>query len=385
MQSVKSLARTAPVQRALEGIENSVDQLVDRAIAVQQIPAPTFEEQARATFAQTFFNQIGLCDVVRDQYDNVFGRLPGRNGGAPIVVSAHSDTVFAAETDLTVRRNGTKVYGPGIADNSVGVAGLLTMAETFVTRQLQPDRDVWFVINSAEEGLGNLRGMRAVVDRFPTGEFIVVEGGMYGSVLHTAIGVLRYEIAVQTEGGHSWSEFGRTNAIHVLGHLIAALDRLDPPRHPKTTLTVGIVEGGTSINTIASNARLLLDIRSAEDEALQLIVGQVESIVRSMQRQFRDAAISMREIGNRPSGHAPRRSRLVQTANAALHVVGCRNVYHLAGSTDANIPLSRGNAAVCVGLTQSANAHRLDEYMDTTYLGRGMQQLLLLTLSAAQE
>ncbi|MCO5191875.1 MAG: M20/M25/M40 family metallo-hydrolase [Anaerolineae bacterium] len=385
MLTVQTIAQQPRVQEALKQFDTNIEALIDRAIAIQQIPAPTFSEQERAAFVQTTFTALGLHDISQDQWFNVYARLPGsRSNGHPIIVSAHSDTVFSAETDLTIRREDNKIHGPGIADNSTGVAGLLTLAETMRHFELQPERDVWFVANSGEEGLGDLIGMRAVADRFPTGEYIVIEGGMYGSVLHAAIGVRRFEIAVATQGGHSWSEFGRTNAIHVLGHLIAAIDGIDVPRRPKTTYTIGIVEGGTSINTIASSARLLLDVRSVDNTALQHIVGTVETVVKQTRRTFRDANITMTQIGHRPSGKIPRNAMLVQSADAALAYVGYRNIQHLAGSTDANIPLSRGYPAVCIGLANSANAHRLDEYLDTTHLTQGMQQLLLLTLTAGQ-
>ena len=185
------------MSRALQHLSSQCEHVIDWAIAVQQIPAPTFAEKERADFVQSFFDSTGLNDVTQDAQFNVYARLPGRNAGPPLIVSAHSDTVFSAETDLTIHRNGSTIHGPGIADNSMGVAGLMMLAETMLAFGLQPERDIWFVANSAEEGLGNLLGMRTVVDRFPTGEFIVIEGGMYGSVLHAAIGVQRYEIAVR--------------------------------------------------------------------------------------------------------------------------------------------------------------------------------------------
>lgn len=385
MQTVQAIAQYPRIQEALKQFDTTIETLIDRAIAIQQIPAPTFGEQKRAEFVQTTFTALGLHDISQDQWFNVYGRLPGnRSNGHPLIVSAHSDTVFSAETDLTIRRDGNIIHGPGIADNSMGVAGLLALAETMLQFGLQPERDVWFVVNAAEEGLGDLTGMRAVADRFPTGAFIVIEGGMFGSVLHAAIGVRRYEIAVTTEGGHSWSEFGRTSAIHVLGHLIVAIDSIEVPRRPKTTYTIGIIDGGTSINTIASSARLLLDVRSTDNAALQHVVTTVENIVKQTERGAQNATITMSLIGNRPSGKISRNNSLVQSADAALAYVGYRNIQHLAGSTDANIPLSRGYPAVCIGLANSANAHRLDEYLDTTHLAQGMQQLLLLTLTAAQ-
>ena len=382
VQRVRQLAKSAGVRPALATLVNARETLIDLAVQIQQIPAPTFEEEARSRFVQAYFQQIGLQDVGSDPLFNVFGRYAGRNPQLPpLIVSAHSDTVFPAETDLTVVRKGKLVYGPGIADNSAGVAGLLTLANTLRQHKLVPERDIWFVVNSGEEGLGDLRGMREVVNRFSNAHaFIVIEGGMYGYILHEGIGVRRYRIQVDAEGGHSWSDFGRTSAIHVLSHIISRIDMIRLPAAPKTTFNVGIIEGGTSINTIAASAMLQLDLRSERSSSLQQLVQQVQQLVHQAQRRFDDVRISMVKIGDRPAGVCRRDAEIVQLADAALRFSGCEQIHYLRGSTDANIPLSRGLPAVCVGLGRSANAHRLDEYLDTELIPNGLRQLLLLIL-----
>ena len=371
------------MQPALHSFSRHLDKLVDLTIAVQQIPAPTFDEAKRAQFAHDFLQGLGLADVSIDEMSNVFGRLPGSTNQPPIIVSAHSDTVFPLKTDLKISRRAHFVHGPGIADNSAGVAGLLKLAETFTTYDLKAERDIWFVVNVAEEGLGDLKGMRAVTDRFADAEaFIVVEGGMYGYLLHEAIGVQRFEVLVETEGGHSWSDFGRTSAIHVLGHIINQIGQFPVQQSPKTTFNIGVIEGGTSINTIASSARFQLDLRSEHPDGLASLISRLNNVIGSAERQF-DATITVKSIGDRPAGRIERNSTLVQQADAALRAVGCTKIHYLRGSTDANIPLSRGLPSVCIGLSRSANAHRLDERLDTSYLPQGMQQLLLLTLASA--
>lgn len=383
---IDALTQQPRIRSALTAFTRTaqLEQLITSAIAVQQIPAPTFDEGQRARYVERQFAQLGLHDVSRDEIENVYGRFVGKQSDLPpVVVSAHSDTVFALDTDLTVTRENGRVYGPGIADNSTGVAGLFALIKMFATFGLQPDRDVWFVVNVGEEGLGNLSGMRVVTDRFATAEaFIVVEGGMYGYVLHEAIGVRRYRVTVETEGGHSWSDFGRISAIHVLSQIIAKIDKIRVPEKPKTTYNVGVISGGTSINTIASSASFQLDLRSEDPNGLTFLVDQFDKIIRWSDERY-EATIHVDEIGNRPAGEIPRESILVQHAINALRVVGCTDIQYLRGSTDANIPLSRGLSAVCIGLAHSANAHRTDEYLDTRDLARGMQQLLLLTLAAA--
>jgi di/tripeptidase len=275
-----------------------------------------------------------------------------------------------------------------LGDNSTGVAGILWLAQTLRDFDLRPAADLWLAANVGEEGLGDLRGMRAVVEHFgdePT--YIVVEGGLYGQISHQAIGVRRFRIQVNAPGGHSWGSFGNASAIHELGQLIVRLSQMTVPAEPKTTFNVGVIEGGTTINSIAQAAHLLLDLRSEDEAELARLVQTVEKIVAKANGGKNGRAdgvtVTMELIGNRPAGRIARDTPLVQWATAALHQMGCNEVRYIAGSTDANIPLSRGVTAVCIGLTQSGNAHRLDEYMDPTYLPQGLGQLLLLTLAAA--
>ena len=385
MIPIETVAQNGRVQTALAYFSEIVPEIVEQAIAVQQIPAPTFAEAQRAAYLETRFAEIGLVDVAQDELHNVYGRYPGSqaNGRLPVIISAHSDTVFPANTDLTVRQEGDLTYGPGIGDNSTGVAGLLALAESLKLNQIRPLADIWFVSNVGEEGLGDLCGMRAVVERFGANAiYLVVEGGLYGQISHQAIGVQRYEIAICTPGGHSWGNFGRRSAIHELGKLITAVDNLQLPTQPKTTYNVGVIDGGTSINTIAQSAKMLLDLRSESPDQLDILVDKIDELVNKTARQS-DVSVTMTQIGSRPAGQIPRDAPLVQQATLALQQAGCQRINYIASSTDANVPLSRGFSAVCIGLTESSNAHRLDEYMDSTYLAAGMSQLLLLTLSAA--
>lgn len=389
MTPIEQLARQPAVQVALQHVHQQLDQVVSLAIAIQQIAAPTFAEAKRAAFVQKQFQALGLVDVFQDELSNVYGRLPARQPTKPpVIISAHTDTVFDDKTDLTIRHEPPLIYGPGLGDNSTGVAGILWLAQTLCNLPLRLTADCWFVANIAEEGLGDLHGMRAVVDRFgsePT--YIVVEGGLYGQISHEAIGVRRYRIQVNAPGGHSWGSFGNSSAIHELGHIIHVISHLHVPLEPKTTYNVGVIEGGTTINSIAQQAHLLLDLRSADEAELLKLVQAVMKIVRRANGGRNGRAdgvvVTMELIGNRPAGRIARDTPLVQWAEAALRQVGCQDVSYIAGSTDANIPLSRGLTAVCIGLTQSGNAHRLDEFINPTYLPAGLGQLLLLTGAAA--
>jgi acetylornithine deacetylase/succinyl-diaminopimelate desuccinylase-like protein len=388
MNDITRIARKAQVKKAVSSFQTDLEQALELAVQIQQIPAPTFYEKDRADFVENRFSQLGLADVEQDEMHNVFGRFPGTNPDLPpVVISAHIDTVFAAATDLTITRSNGQgdnlLFGPGLADNSLGVAGLLLLAKALTHFHIRPKADIWFVANVAEEGLGNLKGMRAVVDRFGRVEaFIIVEGGSYGHIFHGAIGVRRYRVTVKTDGGHSWGNFGSPSAIHILGRFIAAIDDMVVPRTPKTTYNVGVIEGGTTINSIASEARLLLDLRSAGPDELVELVEQVKKLAAALGRK-KGVRLDMEEIGSRPAGEIPADSPLITWAVQALKHVGFDGYSLMSGSTDANIPISQGYPAVCIGLANAGNTHRLDEYLDPTHLPNGLTQLLLLTLAAA--
>lgn len=384
MSRIKTIAQHPSVVAASSYFHEQLQHATQLAIQIQQVPAPTFSEHARALFVEKLFSQLGLQEVHQDELNNVYGRYMGQDSSLPpVVVSAHTDTVFPAETDLTIRSAGNRIYGPGLADNSAGVAGLIMLGEALFKHNLQPKRDIWFVANIAEEGLGDLKGMRAVVQKFgQQAIYLVVEGGSFGHIVHRAIGVNRFRLNVKAAGGHSWADFGQPSAIHALGRIIAAIDALEVPQFPKTTYNVGVIEGGTSINTIAETASLLLDLRSEDNHELAKLVDQVRQIVQQFNEQA-SVTVDFVQIGNRPAGQLDRDAELVRWAGDALWQVGCRRIEYGASSTDANIPLSLGCQAVCIGLAYSGNVHRLDEYLDTTHLSKGLEQLLLLTLVTA--
>ena len=373
----------------MEAFGRERDLILELAIAIQQIPSPTNAELELADFVEDQFYKIALADVGQDSLHNTFARIAGDASERPVVISAHTDTVFPAGTDLTVRFENKKhpdqglIYGPGLADNALGVAGLVVLAKTLKKYELITRSDVWFVANVGEEGLGDLKGMRAIVDRFgDQATYVVVEGGSYGHIFYEAIGVKRYEISVQTKGGHSWGDYGSPNAIHLLSRLISALDDLDLSPDPKTTLNVGVIEGGTTVNTIAARASCQLDLRSTMPGALAQLVKEVARLVTDA-IDGHDVDVTMTQIGDRPAGIVAPETNLVRWAADALGYVGNNHVSYLAGSTDANIPISRGLPAVCIGLANSGNTHRTDEFIDPTHLAQGLGQLLLLTLAAA--
>ncbi len=345
--------------------------VLDLACAIQQIPAPTFHERARAEFVRQRLVAMGLGDVEVDEIGNVFARRPGGSARS-VLVTAHTDTVFPLDTPLTLRRAEGRLSGPGIGDNSLGVAGLLALSEALGPEPLPGD--VWLAANTAEEGLGNLAGMRRVIERLgaQVKATVVIEGMSLGRVYHRAIAVRRFRISARTEGGHSWTHFGRPSAIHALIQLGAQITQLPVPAEPKTTFNIGMIGGGTSINTIAREASLELDLRSADPAALDTLAGQVHRLVDAQSTP--EAHLEAAVIGERPSGAIPREHPLVEWAARCLIDAGLTPSFD-AGSTDANLPLSLGLPCVCLGLTRGGNAHRPDEYIETAPLDAGLMAL----------
>ncbi len=384
--SIDRLPYANDVRAAGAAYTGKLEQLIDLCIAIQQIPAPTGAEADRAAWVENRLRAIGLADVARDELGNVYGRVPGAQTKPALLVSAHTDTVFPIETDLRLRcLNNGLICGPGIGDNATGVAGLLTLAETLV-QLVSPPVDIWLVANSMEEGVGDLRGMRRAVDRLEKalGAVIVLEGMGLGRVVHQALGARRHRVSATAPGGHSWGDFGAASAIHGLVSMAEDIVKLQVPQTPRTTFNIGRIGGGTSVNTIAQDAWLELDLRSASVETLVWLDEQTRRIVERHARahRARGDGLSLRseQIGHRPPGAISFQHPLAQAAFTILQEVGIQERGDARiSSTDANVPLSRHIPAVCLGLTEGGDAHRLSEWIDPLPLVKGMQQLLYLT------
>ena len=352
-----------------------IKRVIDLAIDVQQIPAPTFEEAKRAEFMGGMLLSERLTDVSVDGLGNVFGRLKSKGRRKPLIVSAHLDTVFPRETNLEGRRAGGKVYGPGIGDNSIGVAALLGLNWMLREQNIHAGGDIWFVANVCEEGLGDLRGMKAVVDRFGADvhAYLVLEGLALGHIYHRAVGVKRYRVTARTAGGHSWSDYGKPSAVHELSKLVVQLAALNLPKEPRTTMNVGKISGGTSVNVIASEARLDLDLRSEDEESLGKLVSAAETLIHNAQQP--NVIVEAEVIGQRPAGEISVRHPLVMLAKDCLSEQGL-DAGLISGSTDANVPLSKGYPAVVLGVTTGGGAHTIQEYIHTAPVEKGMEQLV---------
>lgn len=356
--------------------ERMVPSVAELAERICMIPAPTGCEGERARFVAAELERRGLVAEI-DEVNNVYARRPGAGSSKALMLSAHTDTVFPAGTALRVERREGRMTGPGIGDNSLGVAGLLVLLDLLNEAGISTPGDLILVANVGEEGLGNLLGMRVAVDRFEPelGGAIVIEGHDLGRVTHVAVGSKRIRMTVDGPGGHSWGAFGEPNAIHELAAIVTDIARLQVPAEPKTTYNVGLIEGGVSVNTIAPRASAVIDMRSTDPGALAELARDVESIAA---RRTRDTVtVSIEVLGERPAGSTPAFAPMVRAAVDALATLDISAELN-ASSTDANVPIARGIPAVCLGLTRGAGAHRLDETIEVAPIRDGLVQLAVL-------
>jgi tripeptide aminopeptidase len=353
--------------------QNQIAQITDLCCSVQQIPSPTFDESLRGDYILEYFQKEGLREVHKDQVGNVYGCLPGGNR-KPLVISAHMDTVFPKGCPLTIKRTPTQLFGPGIGDNSMGVAVLMSIPRLLDGKPQLPG-DTWLVANVGEEGLGNLSGMRSLVDHFGSNiaAYLIMEGMGIGHIYHRGLGVERYRLSARTAGGHSWVDYGKPSAVHHLAALVTRITALPVPRFPRTSMNVGVFEGGTTVNTIAAEAWFDLDLRSEDQESLATLAYQVKRLAEMA--NMREVKVEVLQTGVRPVGEIPADHPLVRLAEKSLRLEGVNPHLEIA-STDANIPLSRGYPAICIGLTTGALAHTIKEYLNIEPLKKGLNQLI---------
>lgn len=369
----------AAVQRPSAALAASI---LREAIAVQQIASPTFAEHRRADYLQVRFTELpGIASesIQTDSVHNVYAKLPGSMSDCPaVLVAAHTDTVFDANTDLTLHQTAARVSGPGIGDNSLGVAALMALPE--LLRDQSRRADLWLVANTREEGLGDLGGIRAALDKLGerVGVCIVIEGMAYGQIYNAGIAVRRLRITARAPGGHSWLHFGQPSAIHGIVQIAAQITRLTPPDAPRTTYNIGLIGGGRSVNSIATEASMTLDLRSEDTATLM----EFEQAVRACCTS-KGCEVQIEIVGDRPAGSIPVTHPLAQAARQALLFTGTPASFN-SGSTDANWPLACGIPTVTIGITSGGNAHRLDEFIDIPPIRDGLWQLALLTLAAAK-
>lgn len=369
----------------LSYIERHQEEALDLLLRLAVIPAPSGKEEQRARFCKDYLENAGAKGVYIDEALNVVYPVDCEEGRPIALFMAHSDLVFPDEALLPLREEDGKIFCPGIGDNDANAAALLTAARYVAQKELTPQGcGVLFVINACEEGLGNLKGCKAVMERYGKQIFEVVSfdsmNKHYG--VNHAVGSLRYRVSVQTEGGHSFNAFGKKNAIVCLSELICALDGVSLPKGGKTTYNVGKICGGTSVNTIAPFAEMLYEVRSDRREHLEYMRRFFEETV--LKHQSPDAQIMVTPLGARPCGikvPKDRQEALEGRAREGYFSYYGTAVSFVPGSTDCNIPLSLGIPALCVGCCHGKGAHTREEYIEKDSLLPGLKLCFHMVLS----
>lgn len=356
--------------------------LVERIIAICSVPSPTFQEQNRTEFLRKLLLGDGF-EAIFDNAGSVVTKYAGRSSNKALAVLAHVDTVFPTRVEIKVERTADTLSAPGIGDNSTSVASMVQIMLAWKLIGYEPPCDVFFVMDVGEEGLGDLCGARAFIsDKQEILAAVIALDGTMGYVTNVGIGVRRLRVTIRTTGGHSWGNFPSPSAIHALGRCISEISDIKVPADPRTTYNVGVVEGGTSVNTIAEEATMLVDLRSVDGSKVSWLEGVVRDIV-SFHCSRDDVTYTIEVVGDRPAGNIPPTHPLVET------VLACASISEVevslgASSTDANIPLSIGIPAVAIGCYEGEGAHRLSEKIFPASLQRGLPYVNLALLAVLE-
>jgi len=384
-------------QGALRRLDEGYDRFVEELVQLTEIPAPPFGEAARASTYMAMLRDAGLTNVEMDQIGNVMGLRPGTGEAPLLAVAAHLDTVFPEGTEVKVRRDGNRLRAPGIGDDTAGLATLLAVARALNEAELETESDLLFIGNVGEEGAGDLRGVKHLFRdgkyKDQIGGFISVESGGQSTITTGALGSLRYRVTFKGPGGHSYGAFGLVNPAYAMGNAIRKVSAIAVPETPKTTFNIGIVEGGTSVNSIPFETSMVVDMRSeSRDELEKLVESFLDLVDEAVEEENTARSISegqieleMTLIGDRPSGQTSESTNIVRFAVAAFEAFGIRPTFRIS-STDANVPISLGIPAITIGRGGlGGRSHSLDEWVDIERepTVRGIQVVLTTILAIA--
>ena len=393
-KDVAALAEFRSLHKAFDWFRAHEREIQEIQLEVTSIPAPPFGEMPRSEWLETQFIAAGLADVHRDEVGNVIGTLPGTEPDAKVLaLTAHIDTVFPRGTEIRVSRDGDKLLGPGISDNSSGIVALVAIAAAMRDADLRPGASIVFIGNVGEEGEGDLRGFRYIFGqqkwRESIAHVIAVDGAGVDSIVAEALGSRRFEVGIEGPGGHSWTDFGLPNPIIALARTIDRFARLQVPIVPKTTFNVGVISGGTSVNSIPQVATMRVDLRSTDSLELDRLERElhlaVEAAIAGVEAEYHWETGVLRPhiacVGNRPASDLPPDARLLHVIQAVdAHLKNPSRIHR--ASTDANIPLSLGIEAVALGAGGTGGgAHTIHEWYDPRGRDFGLKRILLATLA----
>ncbi|WP_223069757.1 M20/M25/M40 family metallo-hydrolase [Paenibacillus caui] len=383
------LLSTLEVKQGLDFLQEDNDRTTEEQIELTAIEAPTFKEETRGAYYKKRLEELGIKDITTDEVGNVFGVRAGTGDGPSLVVCAHLDTVFPAGTNTVAQRRDGKIYAPGISDDGRGLAVVLSLVRALNHAGIRTKGDLIIGATVGEEGLGDLRGVKGLFgSRNDIDGFISVEPGEPDRITYLATGSKRYKITFKGPGGHSFGDFGTPSPIHALGRAIAKIADLKTPDNPKTTFNVGLIHGGTSVNTIAEAGEMVLDLRSTSQEELLKLEEEALAIIRNAAEeenarwdQAGAITVETEQVGDRPAGSQDPESVIVQAAAGATSAIGFDPVLEGASSTDSNIPIHLGIPAVTLGGGGDfGGCHTLDEYYDPTDAHLGAQKVFLTIL-----
>ncbi|MEQ1595926.1 MAG: M20/M25/M40 family metallo-hydrolase [Casimicrobium sp.] len=378
------------VKAALAAIEADDERTLRDQIELTEIPAPPFKEAVKAAEFLKRVKALGFADAKIDSEGNVIARRAGNGSGPTLVVSAHLDTVFPEGTDVKVKKQGERYSAPGIYDDNRGLAALLSVMRAMQSNALKTVGDVWFVATTGEEELGDLRGVKALFrDNKNIDGFISIDGVGAGRVVNSATGSRRFKISYIGPGGHSFQAYGMPSATHAMGRAIAKMADVETPSQPKTTYTVGTVKGGTSVNAIAADAEIGLDMRSNSAAELAKLEEKMLAIARAAAdeenarwKQPGRVKAEIKLVGDRPAGAQSRDSVITQVAVRSEQTFGLKDFYISAASTDSNTPISMGIPAVTLsGGGIGGGSHSPAEWYSPLNAWRGPQNVFQVTLA----
>ena len=387
-EAFDELLNETTIQQALAFIEQDHQRTIEEQIALTEIPAPPFKEQQRAENFMKRLMDLGLEDVRMDEEGNVYGLRKGQGRGPKIFVSAHLDTVFPEGTDTTVHNKEGVLHAPGIGDDTRGLAELLAVVRAFDEAGIKNSGDIIFGGTVGEEGAGDLRGVKAFfTEHKDIDAFLSLDGPGYNFITYLATGSYRYKITYKGPGGHSFAAFGTPSATHALGRAMAAIADLKTPDQPKTTFSIGEVSGGTSVNAIAQEASMLVDLRSNDQQELDKLeerfLAIVEDAAEAENVRWGDDRLLVEtdRFGNRPPASQSADEPIVQVASAAIRALGATPQLKEPSSTDANYPMSIGIPAITIGLGgEFDKAHTLEEWHDPKNGHLAIQKSLMTIL-----
>jgi acetylornithine deacetylase/succinyl-diaminopimelate desuccinylase-like protein len=362
-------------------------------IAVSEIPAPTGGEGARASWVAGRLAALGLSDVRTDGAGNVIARRGGADEGAPVVVCAHLDTVFPRSAHVAVRRDGSRLVGPGIGDNGRGLAGMLALAEVIDGERLRTRAPIDFIATVGEEGNGDLRGAKHAfaAEAREARAAVILDGAGDERIVHRALGSRRFRIVFRGAGGHSWTAYGTPNPVHAAAAAVVRLTGISLPSRPRTTLSVGRIGGGISVNAIPEDGWIEVDLRSTSEAVLDRLAREVRGAARAAaeEENARRAvgtpplSLDVALIGERPSGETAPDHPLVEAAAQATRLIG-REPELATASTDANVPISLGIPAIALGAGgRGGDAHTHAEWFDNVDGTLGLARALGVVVAAA--